>query len=136
MFRVASKYLASGSIDKTVKVWDIATGAELRTIQAHEKSVLGVSFEEGGTIISASGDGKAKLFNFATKGRDAVKMEGHEKEVRVVAISADGKTVVSGGGGYTVGEVHVWDAKTGNLKVTLDVTRYLCLVWPGQRTGR
>ena len=72
------KYLASGSFDKTVKVWDLATGSLIRTIEAHEKSVYGVSFEKGGRIISASEDGKVKLWNLATKGRDALKLEGHE----------------------------------------------------------
>ena len=37
-----------------------------------------MSFEKRGRIVSASEDGKAKLWNLATKGRDALKLEGHE----------------------------------------------------------
>ena len=112
------KYLAFGSSDKTIKVWDVATGAEFRTIQAHEESsVFGVSFEAGGNINSTSLDVKVKLFNLATKGRDAVKLEGHEAGVRSIAISADGKTLVSGG---SSNKVCIWNAKTGKRKMTLD----------------
>ena len=109
-----SKYLASSSEDGTAKVWDLATGSELRTIKAHEKTMFGVSFEEGGRIVSASEDGKVKLINLATKGRDALKLEGHKGGVKAVAPSADGKKVVSGG---EDNKVHIWDTETGKLKV-------------------
>ena len=77
----------------------------------------GVSFEKGGKIVSAALDGKVKVFNLATKGRDALKLEGHEGGVYAVVTSADGKKVVSGG---LENKVHVLDAETGELKMTLD----------------
>mmetsp|Transcript_14116 Transcript_14116/g.28983 ORF Transcript_14116/g.28983 Transcript_14116/m.28983 type:complete len:566 (-) Transcript_14116:90-1787(-) len=56
-------FLASGSKDSTVRVWDVTTGVELRKIQLHQGEINGIIFEEGGEggkIITASSDGKVK----------------------------------------------------------------------------
>ena len=50
--------------------------------------MAGVSFEEQEKFVSASDDGKVKLSNLATKGRDSVKLEGHEGSVEAVGVSA------------------------------------------------
>ena len=70
MLSPCGKYFASGEAgasDNTLKVWEIATGAELRRIQVAKcrsysgKMVKGVSFEEGGKILTSSEDGTIKL---------------------------------------------------------------------------
>jgi WD40 repeat protein len=47
--------LVSGSFDRTVKVWDVATGKELRTLGEHPGAVQGVAFSpQGYLLVSAS----------------------------------------------------------------------------------
>ena len=111
-------YLASGGArDPTVRVWDVNTGAELRTIKAHEDQVNQVKFSSGGMIISLSTDGSAKLWNLASRGKNSeYKGSAEDNAVLSIAISKDGKTLVSGGRDK---KVHVLDAKTGKLRTSI-----------------
>ncbi len=52
--------LASGSYDGTVKLWDVNSGALLKTLQA-QSSVWSVAFDGGGQLASGSSDGTVKL---------------------------------------------------------------------------
>src|SRR5438105_4436502 len=57
--------LASGSIDKTLKVWDAATGELLRTFAANQ--VASVAFSPGGARVLSGGDDQTlKLWDVAT----------------------------------------------------------------------
>lgn len=66
-FSPDEKLLASGSYDTTVKLWDLATGIELRTLKGHQESVGAVAFSpDGRTIASASGDGIVNLWDVSS----------------------------------------------------------------------
>jgi len=61
------KTLASGSYDKTVKLWDAATGKELATLKGHSGPVQSVAFSpDGKTLATASDDKTIKLWDLAT----------------------------------------------------------------------
>ncbi|GMI01602.1 hypothetical protein TrVE_jg9814 [Triparma verrucosa] len=111
-------YLASGGArDPTVRVWDVETGAELRVIKAHEDQVNQVKFSSGGMIVSTSTDGSAKLWNLAPRGNNAVYLgSAEDNAVLSIAVSKDGKTLVSGGRDK---KVHVLDARTGKLRTSI-----------------
>ncbi len=49
-------YLASGSQDKTIKIWEVATGNELRTLTGHSETVFSVAYSPDGRYL-ASGSG-------------------------------------------------------------------------------
>src|SRR5262245_61662047 len=76
-FSPDGKTLASASFDKTVKLWEVATGKELATLQGHTAVVWSVSFSPGGkTLTSASGDKTVKLWEAAT-GKELATLRGH-----------------------------------------------------------
>ncbi len=69
--------MLSGSDDKTLKLWDAATGALLRTFEGHTDVVTSVAFSPDGTrVLSGSGDKTLKLWDAAT-GALLRTFEGH-----------------------------------------------------------
>jgi WD40 repeat protein len=64
-----SKILASGSYDKTVRVWNAVTGKQLHRLEGHDQPVLGVAFApDGKTIASFAEGGSIRLWD-ATIGK-------------------------------------------------------------------
>jgi WD40 repeat protein len=110
-FSPDGKQIISASYDKTIKLWDIATGNEIRTFSGHTDRVESVAFSpDGKQIISASDDKTIKLWDVVT-GREIRTFSGHTHRVESVAFSPDGRQVLSGSWDHTV---KLWDAATGS----------------------
>ncbi|KAH6714454.1 NACHT and WD40 domain protein [Leptodontidium sp. MPI-SDFR-AT-0119] len=125
-FSPDGKQVVSGSGDKTVRLWDAATGAALQTLEGHSSSVNSVAFSpDGKQVVSGSHDKTVRLWDAAT-GATLQTLEGHSDWVSSVAFSPDGKQVVSGSGDETVvsgshdDTVRLWDAATGAALQTLE----------------
>jgi WD40 repeat protein len=109
-FSLDGKQIVSGSSDKTVRLWDVATGAALQRLEGHSDWVWSVAFSpDGKQIVSGSSDETVRLWDVAT-GAALQKLEGHSGWVRSVAFSLDGKQIVSGSEDKTV---RLWDVATG-----------------------
>jgi hypothetical protein len=100
----------SGSDDKTLQLWEVATGRCLRTFRAHTGEVVCVSLsEDGHWALSGSSDKKVRLWEVAT-GRCLRTFEGHTNEVYAVSLSKDGGSALSGSRDYTL---RLWEVATG-----------------------
>ncbi len=90
MLRTAELRL-SGSADNTLKLWDLASGKEMRTFTGHSESVICVAIAPNGrTALSGSFDNTLKLWDLAS-GRELRTFIGHSKRVESVAIAPDGR---------------------------------------------
>ena len=88
--------VATGSVDRTVKVWDVATGKELLTLAGHTGTVSSVSFNsDGSRLVTGSSDKTAKVWD-ATTGKESLTLTGHRGDVHSVSFSADGWSVLTG----------------------------------------
>jgi WD40 repeat protein/serine/threonine protein kinase len=109
--------LASGSQDRTVKLWDPGTGRELRTLKGHTKGVQCVAFSPDGALLaSASDDRTVKVWDVGT-GQELRTLKGHAKDLLGVAFSPDGARLASAS---VDGTAKVWDAATGQELRTLE----------------
>ena len=89
--------IATGSWDNTIKLWDSATGAEVRTLRGHRGFVQGVAFNTDGTLLaSVSEDQAVKLWEVAT-GREQVTYHGHTDVVHAVAFDSKGRWFATAG---------------------------------------
>ena len=105
---------ASGSLDRTVRVWDLRTGRELLTLKGHTDATFSVAFSpDGQRIVTGSFDKTAMVWDAAT-GRKLLTLIGHTDNVEAVAFSADGQQILTGSPDKTV---RLWDANTGRERV-------------------
>ncbi len=110
------KTLASASIDRTVRLWDVATRSEIATLKGHEGDVNSVAYApDGKTLASASDDRTVSLWDVATR-REIATLKGHEGYVYSVAYAPDGKTLASASNDRTV---RLWDVATRREIATL-----------------
>jgi WD40 repeat protein len=101
-----SRLLASASNDKTVKVWDTATGMLQQTLEGHSDWVRSVAFShDSKLLVSASLDNAVKVWNIAI-GELQQTLEGHSSSVNSVTFSHDSKLLVSASRDKTV---KVWN---------------------------
>ncbi|KAM3066213.1 hypothetical protein ACMFMG_012117 [Clarireedia jacksonii] len=111
-FSPNGKQIVSGSRDKTVRLWDTATGQQvLLALDTYTDSVRSVAFSpDGKQIVSGSRDKTVRLWDTATGQQVLLVFEGHTDAVSSVAFSPDGKQIVSGSHDNTV---RLWDTATG-----------------------
>ncbi|KAL6925009.1 hypothetical protein ACHAPO_001962 [Fusarium lateritium] len=103
--------ILTGSGDKTIKLWNLATYTCIRTFEGHSNSILKVAWLNMPTsqeqskkrvhFASAGGDGLVKVWD-ANSGETECTLDNHEDRVWVVAVHPENNTIVSGSGDSTV----------------------------------
>jgi WD40 repeat protein/DNA-binding CsgD family transcriptional regulator len=114
--------LASGSDDRTLKLWQLQTGFCCRTLsetaQEHADWIRAVAFSpDGQTLASGTDDTTISLWHVVT-GELLQRLQGHEQSswVLSVAFSPDGSILASGSSDRTI---RLWQVLTGDCLTIL-----------------
>jgi WD40 repeat protein len=115
---------ASGSNDNTVKIWDVASRRELRTLTGHGDHVLAIQFSRDGRLLASLGyDKSVRIWEVQTgQARSTINVENGT--FLAIAFTADGKTLLTANGTDSGGSgdhlIRCWDLASGKVLRTLD----------------
>jgi RNA polymerase sigma factor (sigma-70 family) len=126
VFSPNGKLLASASKDATVRLWEAATGKELRYLTGQDSWIDCVAFSPDGKTLAAGYHGSRGiesghpviLWDVKT-GKELARLQGHGSEVGAVVFSPDGKTLASAGYGKSI---RLWDVAARKERARLQVS--------------
>lgn len=105
------QFAVSGSLDGTLRWWDLANGQNIRTRKAHHNGVSAVSVTlDGRRIISAGWDGKVCVWDGFT-GEGLLDFQAHHEAAGSLALTPDGLRIITGADDHLI---RIWDLGTGN----------------------
>jgi WD40 repeat protein len=137
------RLLASGSADRTLRLWDMLEGRELTVLRGHLNTVVGVAFSpDGESLASASRDKRVRLWDV---GSGQPRSEGPSRVLPFTSLAffPDGRSIAAGtglitcvairpdgtvaaGSGYPMyvgrGAVMVWDVEPWFLSGVLELS--------------
>jgi predicted NACHT family NTPase len=100
----------SGSTDRTVRLWDTATGQELKRFEGHAGPVYGVAFAPDGKLAASCGEDRLVLLWDSATGKERKRLAGHTDVVNNLAFMPDGRHLASASDDRTV---RLWEVETG-----------------------
>lgn len=102
--------LASGSWDRSIRLWDRGEGRSLGALRGHEGAIEALCFSpDGRSLIAGADDGAIRVWDVGN-GRSLHRLQAGERPVTALAVSPDGTSLAAGTGG---GEVRLWDLASG-----------------------
>ena len=115
-FNPKSPTLVSGSLDDTIRVWNLQTGQVLFTLEGHARGVNHIAIGSGGQVLASGGDDDlVRVWNLGD-GSLLHTLKGHLRDVTSVAIHQNGFLLASGSEDRTI---KLWKLDRGTLVKTL-----------------
>ncbi|TAH24791.1 MAG: hypothetical protein EAZ07_08735 [Cytophagales bacterium] len=106
------KYLISGGRDKSIILWQLSTGRQIRTFLGHTSTVNSLDFSpDGENLVSGANDNTVIVWHIKT-GKVILKFNDHIERVNSCVFSPEGNFIASGG--YD-DSVLVWNWQSGNI---------------------
>jgi WD40 repeat protein len=99
VFSPDSRLVATGGVHGTVRLWDVETGAEIRSFQGHTSLIMNVAFSpDGKRLASASADKTVRIYSLEPKAailsQDARLLTESDMNWLRIRFTADGRNLV------------------------------------------
>lgn len=119
--------LITGSYDKTVRVWNLDTGTEVRVLRGHNRAVRCLQFDQM-LLFTGAMDGTVRMWNWRA-GECLRVLEGHTDGV--VCLNYNGYLLASGSADSTI---QVWNFRTGAKFTFTGHTEWVnsVVIWDGK----
>jgi WD40 repeat protein len=146
-FSPDGKSLVTAGADGTVRLWDVATGREVRRFDNPEQGRVHLLYSPDGHILAMGGPGNTLRLMDPSTGAEVRRFQGREVRVEGLAFSPDGGRIASGWGGRSQGALRVWDASTGKKVLEIEGLEHMpnsisffpdgtTLAWSGRFNGQ
>lgn len=110
--------IASASYDKLIKLWDAATGKELKTLKDHTDAIYALTFTpDGKRLISGAADRTIKVWDPAT-GERLYTLSEPTDGINTLAVSPDGKLLAAAGQDKSI-RIYALGEKAATLQSSL-----------------
>jgi serine/threonine protein kinase len=108
--------IASGSVDRTVKLWDAGTGDLVATLRGHDAAVSAVAFLPGGFLLASAGfDATVRLWDLF-EGKLCGSLSAEAGFLTSLAVSPDGGTLAAG---TDLPRIEIWEG-SGDPSAAVD----------------
>ena len=116
-FSPDGKILASSSLDKTIRLWQMPNGKLLRTLTGHTYTVNGISFSPDGKILASSSSDKTIRLWQMPDGRPLATLSCYTYGLNKISFSNDGQLLASCSNDKTI---RLWQIPDGRPLATLN----------------
>jgi RNA polymerase sigma factor (sigma-70 family) len=132
-FSPDGRTLASAAQHAPVRIWDVTTGREVRSLPGDRFGALSLAFSpDGRTLLSGEAGGMVRCWETAT-GKELRHFQAHGDWVSGLAFAPDGRTLVTSGDST----IRLWDCNSGR-EITPDRGHLARIIssalWPDGRT--
>ena len=110
------KYIASGSEDNTIIIWNPENGKFIQRLEGHTKTVRSIIWSnDSKTLFSCSEDGSVKVWNVKDN-RITIETTIEEKSAKFTSIAINDNYIAAGS---QDGVIYVWDSKSYKFIILL-----------------
>lgn len=111
------KNVLTASSDKTIRLWELESGKELKTVATYEDAVTAMALSsDGAAIFAGLAGGEIKIIDYASSELRQT-IQAHEGIVFSIAVSDGSKYLATSTEGS---DVKIWDIASGNLVTSIE----------------